>query len=129
MKVKDVMKRNVVSVDVDSSLADVKKKMIENNVNFVVVKAGGEIVGVISDTDILAYATKGKRLEDLKAEKYMTACKLEGTNPCLQVFEDDPLEEAATIMAATGVHHLLVWGKSGYPAGVITSDDILKVVK
>jgi CBS domain-containing protein len=110
MKVGDIMKKEVTSVSVDDTLKDVKDKMVEKGVDFVVVKADGEIVGIITNTDILAYISAGKDLTKQQANKCMTACKLEGTNPCLQVFEDSSLDEAMKIMAVTGVNHLLCMG-------------------
>ncbi|MEE8402930.1 MAG: CBS domain-containing protein [Candidatus Hydrothermarchaeaceae archaeon] len=128
MKVKDYRTTEPATVNIDATFHDVKEKMVEEGTSVVLIKAGAEIVGVVTDTDVFAHSAAGKDLNATKVKKHMTACELGGVNPCLQIFEDSPVEDAVRIMAISGVHHLLVWGKDGHLSGVISSKNILKTV-
>ena len=129
MNVKDCMTMDIATVSTDATFREVKEMMVEKDVSAVLVEAGDAIVGLVTDTDILAHAAAGKNLDSLKVGKYMTVCEVGGINPCLQVFEDSPVEDAIKIMAISGVNHLLVWGKGGHVCGVISSKDVLKTME
>jgi isocitrate dehydrogenase len=52
LKVADVMSRPLLTVPPDCSLRDCSRKMIEHNVRRMPVAGDGQIVGIVSDTDI-----------------------------------------------------------------------------
>ncbi len=126
MNVKDLMKTDIPAVSTGATFYDAKEKMIEEDTSVVVVKEDEKIVGMVTKTDILSHAAAGKGLKALKVEAHMSVCEFGGLNPCLQVFESSPVDDATKIMAISGVHHLLVWGEGGQLRGVISSKDILK---
>ncbi len=128
MKVKDYMTTEPATVNIDATFREVKEKMVEEDTSVVLIKAGTEIVGIVTDTDIFAHVAAGKDLDAVKVDKHMSVCELGGVNPCLQIFGNTDLEDAIKVMAISGVHHLLVWGKDGHLSGVISSKNILKTV-
>lgn len=128
MIVKDCMRTEFATVGIEDTFHDVKEKLIKQKTTVAIVRTKGGIAGMVTDTDVLAHSSAGKDLNLIKVKNRMSVCEIGGLNPCLQVFEESPVEEAAKIMAVSGVHHLLVWGKGGRISGVISSLDILKTV-
>lgn len=124
-KVKDFMKTDLPSVGLGTTLEKVRDIMARENVDFVLVKEAGDVIGVITLNDVLAYMVKGRGADELKADSFMTSCNLGGVNPCLQVFENSPVDDVCAIMGSTGVNHLLVFGEGGKLIGVITARDIM----
>ncbi len=54
MKVRDVMVRNVVAIEPSASLAEAARRMYEANVGILPVVEAGEVLGVITDRDLVA---------------------------------------------------------------------------
>ncbi len=52
LKVQDVMTARVIAVPSDYSLAEAAKLMTEKGIRRILVRQGGKIVGIVSDTDI-----------------------------------------------------------------------------
>jgi isocitrate dehydrogenase len=52
LMVQDVMTPRVITVPPDYPLADTAKLMVEKGIRRVLVRQGGKIVGIVSDTDI-----------------------------------------------------------------------------
>jgi CBS domain-containing protein len=60
VKVKDIMKGNVITADPELSLADVAKIMTNNRVGSVVVLSKDRPVGMVTDSDIVTVVAEGK---------------------------------------------------------------------
>src|SRR2546426_10060985 len=56
MKVRDVMVRNVVAIEPSASLAEAARRMCEANVGILPVVEAGEVLGVITDRDLVVRA-------------------------------------------------------------------------
>ena len=56
MKVRDVMVRNVVAIEPSASLAEAARRMCEANVGILPVVEAGEVLGVITDRDLVVSA-------------------------------------------------------------------------
>src|SRR6266511_1380527 len=54
MKVRDVMIRNVVAIEPSASLDEAARRMHEANVGILPVVEAGEVLGVITDRDLVA---------------------------------------------------------------------------
>lgn len=91
-----------------------------------------DIVGVITDTDVIESMAGGRHLDQVKAAEFMTSCELmvkkEAKLPCIQLFENETIENALKVMAKGGIHHLLVWGESGKAVGIVSMKDLLREV-
>lgn len=57
MKVRDVMVRNVVAIEPSASLAEAARRMSEANVGILPVVEAGEVLGVITDRDLVVGAS------------------------------------------------------------------------
>lgn len=121
---RDIMTRGVVSVPMDLSVREVAEKMIEQNVSGVAVTDhNGEIMGVISELDILK-AVSDQAILDCAAETIMNT-HIQSVKP------STTLESAARIMMNRGIHRLLILSEQGVgasdrPVGILSTSDIVR---
>jgi CBS domain-containing protein len=66
VKVKDIMKKNVITADPDLNLADVAKIMTNNRVGSVVVLNNDRPIGMVTDSDIVTIVAEGKSPRKVK---------------------------------------------------------------
>ena len=115
--VRDVMKKGVVEVTLETKLSEVIKTMAKYDISSVVVSDGERFWGIITDTDILKHYHE----LDKTAEEIMTV------NP-ITVSPEAPLEKAIEIMAEKSIHHLYVKSPcEDKIVGVLSSKDIIKL--
>ncbi len=146
--IKDYMKKEIVYVDEDATLTEVVNQMKIKQTGVVIVKFDGKITGVITSSDIFSALVQSvfsetidnvlitkENVSDIRAGtmlggpttvEYMTSCELGGTNPCIQIYEDDVIENAIRVMEISHIHHLLVMGYEGKIVGTISSNDVLR---
>jgi CBS domain-containing protein len=146
-KIKNHMNTTIVYTTEHERLADVIFKMSQAKTDIAVVKTKDTLQGIITESDIY-YALvhevfpqeKKKTIptKDLNnltvidlmrgppAEVVMASCESYGWHPCIDVFEDDPLENAILVIQRSGVHHLLVLDKENNLVGTLSSGDIIK---
>ncbi|MDH4085986.1 MAG: CBS domain-containing protein [Nitrospira sp.] len=113
-----IMNKNPKSVGPKMSIASVAKTMRAARVGSLFVKKGKQLVGVVTDTDIVRRAVaSGKPLGKLTVEKIMTTpiCTIEGSQS---------IDDAQDMMADLGVRHLGVT-KNGQISGVVSVRDLL----
>jgi CBS domain-containing protein len=140
MKVRDVMTSEVVSVVPAMRLKDLARLLLDRRISGApVVDEAGDIVGVISETDLLAKEvgrplsrrtpldwifgerpnpSEQRRREATTVEQAMSA-------PAMTVEADRPLREAAAIMVDRAVNRLPVIEK-GRLVGIITRADLVR---
>jgi CBS domain-containing protein len=112
------MNKNPKSVGPKMSIASAAKTMRAARVGSLFVRKGKQLVGVVTDTDIVRRAVaSGKPLGKLTVEKIMTTpiCTIEGSQS---------IDDAQDMMADLGVRHLGVT-KNGEISGVISVRDLL----
>ncbi len=113
-----IMNKNPKSVGPKMSIASAAKTMRAARVGSLFVKKGKQLVGVVTDTDIVRRAVaSGKPLGKLTVEKIMTTpiCTIEGSQS---------IDDAQDMMADLGVRHLGVT-KNGEISGVVSVRDLL----
>lgn len=113
-----IMNKNPKSVGPKTSIASAAKAMRTARVGSLFVKKGKQLVGVVTDTDIVRRAVAGgKPLGKLTVEKIMTTpiCTIEGSQS---------VDDAQDMMADLGVRHLGVT-KNGEISGVVSVRDLL----
>jgi CBS domain-containing protein len=146
-KIKDHMKTDITYAEVEERLANVIFKMSKAEADIAVVKSKEDIVGVITASDIYSALVKEVFAEDVKGagssaeiedmkvieimkgppvKKFMSACQLGGSNPCIQAHEDTTIKDAIRIMERSGLHHLLVMDDKSNLVGTISSTDIIR---
>ena len=121
---RDIMTRGVTSVPMDITLREVAKILIDQNVSGVAVTDhNGEIMGFITEMDML-HVVVDKSLLDDTAEEIMTT-SLKSISPSTD------LESAASVMLEARIHRLIIlsepgMGASDRPVGILSASDIIR---
>ncbi|WP_328494693.1 CBS domain-containing protein [Streptomyces sp. NBC_00414] len=135
--VSDVMTHAVATVDRKASFKEIVRTMQERKVSALPVVGGkGQVVGVISEADLLPKEefrdsdpdryTQLRRLSDLAKAGAVTAGELM-TSPALTTPPDATLAQTARTMARARVKRLPVVDESGALLGIVSRADLLKV--
>jgi CBS domain-containing protein len=112
-----IMTRNIISVTPEDNVKDAAKKMIENNIRRVPVVEDGELVGLVTASDLVKKALwKMDLLEP--AENYML-------KNIPTTWEKTPLNVAFEIMRYYNLKVLLALNKDGKISGILTETDFL----
>lgn len=128
MFVADWMTRQVVTVGPDESVSHAMHLMKERGIKHLPVVRGGEVIGVISDRDIKAFAPSKATSLDVYEINYLLAkavvkdamgAKLTTTTP------DTPVEEAALVMLDGDIGCLPVL-EGAVLVGIISDRDIFR---
>lgn len=128
MFVADWMTKQVVTIGPDESVSHAMHLMKERKIKHLPVVRGGEVVGVISDRDIKAFAPSKATSLDVYEINYLLAkavvkdamgAKLTTTTP------DTPVEEAALVMLDGDIGCLPVL-EGAVLVGIISDRDIFR---
>jgi CBS domain-containing protein len=122
MKVKDVPPRRLVSVDPQTSLAQVAKKMRVDDADSVAVMSEGRLIGIITERDLVKAIADGIDPQQTRADVVMTA------DPAT-VSVDEEVAVVAVKMMTLGVRHLPVVDSEGGPVGLISARDLVAVLE
>lgn len=118
MQIKEIMTRNVESVDSDSPIAEAARKMKSLDVGFIPVIDGNGPVGVVTDRDIVIRAVAENRdtsqttVGEIMSETVET------------ISEDEDVGDAAKLMEERQIRRLLVTGGNDRIVGVVSLGDL-----
>lgn len=102
MKVRDLMSQNVQWVDPNQSLEEVAKVLASSNIGSVPICQGKEILGMVTDRDILVRAiANGKDPKTTKVNEIMTK-EVQSVSP------DTDIHQASDLMADKQIRRLPV---------------------
>jgi len=119
LKVKDVMKRDVVTAPPSATLREVQALMRERGITGVPIVEGDRLMGLVSIGDIIA-ALDGGWIGDLAATRMSEA---------VIVLEDDmPLSFAVTYFNRYGYRRFPVLDKNASLVGIVTAADVLRAL-
>jgi CBS domain-containing protein len=127
LTVADVMTIDPVVVSVDASIEEAVRLLDTYAITGLpVVDAGGALVGVISETDLVAseHSPVG-RLIRAKPSGFRVGELM--TSPALTIPMESPLNEAARAMLDHRVHRLVVVDDRARPAGVLSATDFVRL--
>jgi len=114
--VKDVMARNVRTIDSRSSIAEAARAMVKWKIGALVVTEGQTPVGIVTEGDVSRCVAK-----DIDTNKVLREL---GKKKLVTVAPDERLEVAAKTMADAGVKKLPVM-EEGRLVGMLTQTDIV----
>lgn len=117
MFVKDVMKKDVLTLGKGASVKDVLDLMTENHAGSVVIVEGSKISGIVTENDILSKIVNGNRGMETTIEKIMT-------RSVITIEPGEKIEKAAEIMTESKIKKLPVVSKNRL-VGIITITDIV----
>lgn len=131
-EIKEAVVKEVPKVQYNDSLRVAIKEMTVGNTSAVVVINNEEVVGIISDTDIVHSISNGADIDEAEVINAMTSCELVtgkgAITPCVQLDEDESITSALHIMNEAGVHNLLVSGANDKATGLVSARDLLKLL-
>lgn len=116
--VAQIMTKRPKSIGPKTSIVSAAKTMRSARVGSLLVKKGKQLVGIVTDTDIVRRAVAtSKPLGKLTVDKVMTTplCTIEGSQP---------VDDAQEMMGDLGVRHLAVT-KGGAIVGVVSVRDVM----
>jgi len=127
-EIKSVVNWDAPSIDIDDSLRKVIHQMVTYKTSALLVKEDNEVVGVVTDIDVMD-SINSKDLDAIKASEFMSTCELikeeKTQTPCAQLYESESAQNALKLMSMAGVHHLLVSGEK--KEGLLSVNDLLKL--
>jgi len=112
-----IMTRDIISVAPEDNVEDAARKMIKNNIRRVPVVKDGELVGLVTASDLVKKALWKMDLSE-PAEKYML-------KDIPTTWEKTPLNVAFEIMRYYNLKVLLALNKDGKLSGILTETDFL----
>ena len=117
----DVMIKDVVTVLESAPLKEVARILSEKNITGApVVNSNGELVGVISETDII------RKSNSIGAWSPSTAGQIM-TRPAVTVSPSDTLQRVSELMFNRRIHRVVV-AEENRIRGIITTMDILRTI-
>jgi len=114
MIAKDIMTKDVIAVSPAASVKEPAKTLVRQQISGApVMNKKGQIVGVVSEADIVA--NKGKQVKDIMSKKVSS------------IAEDTPVEEIAALMTAHKISRLPVM-RGQKLVGLVSRADIVGAI-
>ncbi|RME80156.1 MAG: CBS domain-containing protein [Methanobacteriota archaeon] len=121
IKVSDVMKSNVIVIPAGAPVVEAAKLMSKHSIGSVVVIEENEARGIVTERDIIRKVVASNKQATVEVSKIMSS-------PLIVSSPDITVEEAAKIMNKHGIKRLPLIDDKGYIVGIITENDILKLL-
>jgi len=118
MKVKDIMSSPIDPIDPTTTVAAAAQKMRDADVGCLLVGRDDQLFGIVTDRDIVVRAlAEGTNAYREPVWNVMSS-------EVLSCFEDQPVDEAAGLMAEHGVRRLPVLDRQGRLTGLVSLSDV-----
>jgi CBS domain-containing protein len=118
VKVRELPPGNLLSVDPDTTVAEVARRMRIGDSDSVAVMSEGRLVGIITERDLVRAIADGLDSQQARADVVMTP------DPAT-VDADEDVAVVAVKMMRLGVRHLPVVNKAGKPVGLVSSRNLV----
>ncbi len=122
MKVRDLPPGRLLSVDPQTSVAEVARQMNADDSDSVAVMSEGRLVGIITERDLVRAIADGIDARQVRADVVMTA------DPAT-VDADEEVALVAVKMMRLGVRHLPVVNKAGKPVGLVSARNLVAMLE
>jgi CBS domain-containing protein len=119
--VKDIMAKKIVSVESTVNVGDAIKLMAERNIGSVVVTKDGEMVGILTERDVLKKCYTPGQYTAMKAGEVMS-------EPLITIRGDAAIGDAADLMAEKNARRLLVT-ENDKIQGIISQRDVMEATQ
>jgi CBS domain-containing protein len=121
MKVKEIMTREVEVVHTEDPVKDAAQKMRIRDIGFLPVFDGDQLVGALTDRDIILRSTADGMDPNLRIWRDLV------TSPIVYCFEDQDVEAAARLMEEHQIRRVAVVGLDGKRlVGVVSLGDVAR---
>jgi len=118
MKVKEMMTRNIDVLDSNATIQEAAEKMKELDLGYMPVAVGKDVVGIITDRDIVTRVVA----QGMISEEAMVIDGM--TQELLACAEDDDIETTAKWMGKHKVRRLVIMDSDRKLAGVVSLQDM-----
>ncbi len=116
--VENIMSENLVTIDVQASLSDAMRLMVEKDIGSVVATREGEMAGILTERDVLKKFCFDSSCATARVEEVMSS-------PLITIEGHAAIGQAADQMAGKKVRRLLVTLDGGI-RGIITERDVMR---
>ena len=120
MRVSEIMTNAAVIDQLDDTLAEAARKMWEQQTGSLLVMDGDDLVGIVTERDVLKAVATGMAVDDTRISQVMS-------KDLVTVGPGTSLREAAKVMAERWIRHLPVLD-NGKLVGVISQRDLSGVL-
>lgn len=117
MKIKDIMSNKIISADAMDTIYDVSILMKKNNIGFIPVKKENEIIGIITDRDIVVKAISNKCDITDTIMPYIT-------NKVISINFNEDTNQALELMSKNQIKRLIIT-RNNSPIGILSLSDII----
>ncbi|HEX7265438.1 MAG TPA: CBS domain-containing protein [Candidatus Dormibacteraeota bacterium] len=121
MKVSELPPGELLSVDPETTVAEVARRMRKDDSDSAAVMSEGRLVGIITERDLVRAIADGIDPNKVTAEVVMTS------DPAT-VDGDEDVAMVAVKMVRLGVRHLPVVNKAGKPIGLVSARNLVGVL-
>ncbi|MDQ6876659.1 MAG: CBS domain-containing protein [Candidatus Dormibacteraeota bacterium] len=121
MKVRDLLPGQLLSVDPETTVAEVARRMRADDSDSVAVMSEDRLVGIITERDLVRAIADGLDPQQARADVVMTA------DPAT-VDSDEDVSVVAVKMMTLGVRHLPVVNKAGKAVGLVSARNLIAVL-
>lgn len=116
--VKDIMTKNVVTIDADKTVAEAAVLMSQNDIGDLVIMEGNTPVGIVTERDFVRRVLAEGKSVNTKISEVMTS-------PLKVIDPEAPIKEAARRMVNKGIRRLPVI-KDNKLVGILTAADFAR---
>ena len=117
LKAQDIMSRNLIIMDDNTSISEVARIMKEKDIGFIPISSDNKIIGVITDRDIVVNAISNKCSLDTPVKEY-------ASKNVTSVNIDDNVSKILNVMRKNKVKRVLVNDEHRL-VGIVSFSDIL----
>ncbi len=131
MKIRDVMCKEVIAIHCERSITELETLLLNEHISGVpVISASGELMGVVSKTDLLRRYQQLLMLGSKTSRNDLAATRVyEIMSPTvLSVSPEDELGTVARKMVESRYHRVIVTDSDDKIVGIVSSLDILRLV-
>lgn len=121
-KLRDIMIKNVITIDRDKNAQDVARSMAEHGIGSLVVVSDGKPIGIVTERDLVRkVCTKDIVTSKIPISDIMSS-------PVISAEPDMPIEIAVQRMFNNKIRRLVIL-ESGKIIGIVTVSDLAKYVR
>lgn len=121
-KLRDIMIKNVITIDRDKNAQDVARSMAEHGIGSLVVVSDGKPIGIVTERDLVRkVCTKDIVTSKIPISDIMSS-------PVISAEPDMPIEIAVQRMFNNKIRRLVIL-ENGKIIGIVTVSDLAKYVR
>lgn len=117
-KVKDIMEKNVLTIDSSKNVRECARLMLKKDVGSVIVTHNNVVVGIVTERDLVRKVLA----DDVDPSKILVSDVM--SSPLITVDPDSDVKEAARLMSVYGVRRVVVVNREGGLVGILTATDL-----